>query len=66
MLLAMSRGVVPGGTSRMEPSGSWILIGLLINYKDSAWNQRNARFDTMTEVPGGNGGAGEVPGDDLV
>ena len=26
MLLAMSKGVVPLGTSRMEPSGSWILI----------------------------------------
>ena len=29
MSLAMSRGVVPLGTSRMELSGSWILIGLL-------------------------------------
>ena len=29
MLLAMSNGVVPLGTSRMEPSGSWIFIWLL-------------------------------------
>ena len=29
MLLATSMGVVPEGTSRMEPSGSWILMGLL-------------------------------------
>ena len=29
MLLAMSSGVVPRGTSRTEPSGSWILIWLL-------------------------------------
>jgi len=29
MLFAMSKGVVPAGTSRTEPSGSWILIGLL-------------------------------------
>ena len=26
MLLAISKAVVPLGTSRMEPSGSWILI----------------------------------------
>jgi len=29
MLVAISRGVVPAATSRTEPSGSWILIGLL-------------------------------------
>jgi len=29
MLLATSRGEVPAGTSRTEPSGSWILIWLL-------------------------------------
>ncbi len=37
MLLAISNGVVPLGTSRMEPSGSWTLIdveiGLLIRYQ---------------------------------
>ena len=33
MLLAMSKGVVPLGTSRMEPSGSWILIRLLTDIR---------------------------------
>ncbi len=29
MDVAISRGVVPEGTWRREPSGSWMLIGLL-------------------------------------
>ena len=33
MEVAMSNGVVPLGTSRMEPSGSWTFIWLLIRYQ---------------------------------
>jgi len=55
MLVATSKGVVPGGTSRMEPSGSWTLIdagiGLLINYKDR-WLERG--FIIEVEYRGGH------------
>ncbi len=66
MLLAISSGVVPAGTSRTEPSGSWILIGLLTQTRivhSGIWRRP---FDTMAEVPGVVAGQEMFPGDDLV
>jgi hypothetical protein len=59
MLLAMSKGVVPAGTSRMEPSGSWIFIWLLISCKDSALGEGNASFRYNGRGPWRQVGGGE-------
>ena len=62
--LAISRGVVPAGTSRTEPSGRWIaIVELMANRFPSGLSASGLRGRTLKDIAPGTAGRGATPRD---